>query len=87
MILVTTICLAGLTIAGGLCLVRLVRGESLADRIVAVEALLLVSVSGIAVDAVRTGSTAFLDALVVTALIGFISQITVARFIEKRGAR
>lgn len=84
---VTTICLAGLAIAGALSLLRLVRGHSLADRIVALEALLLVSVSGIAVNAVRTGATAFLDALVVTALIGFISQVTVARFIEKRGAR
>lgn len=83
---VTTICFVGLTIAGALCLVRLVRGASLADRIVALEALLLVAVSGIAVFAVRTGSTVFLDVLIVTALIGFLSQVTVARFIERRGA-
>lgn len=82
----TTICFVGLTIAGALCLVRLVRGSSLADRIVALEALLLVAVSGIAVFAVRTGSTVFLDVLIVTALIGFLSQVTVARFIERRGA-
>lgn len=84
---VTTVCLAGLVAAGLLCLARLLRGTSVADRSVALEALLLVAVSGIAVHAVRTGSTAFLDALVVTSLIGFLSQATVARFMERRGAR
>lgn len=84
---VTTVCLAGLGAAGFLCLARLLRGSSMADRVVALEALLLVAVSGIAVFAVRSRSTAFLDVLVVTALIGFLTQVTVARFIERRGAR
>lgn len=87
MTVVTTICLAGLGIAGLLCIVRLIRGSSLADRIIALDTLLIVIVSGVAVNAARTGAGTFLDALLVTTLIAFIGTVTVARFIERRGAR
>lgn len=84
--LVTNVALAGLTLAGALCLARLARGRSLADRIVALDSLLVVVVSGIAVGAARTGTGAYLDVLVVASLLGFVGTITVARFIERRGA-
>jgi multicomponent Na+:H+ antiporter subunit F len=83
---VTTIALAGLFLAAALCLARLVRGSSVADRIVALDALLLVSVSGVAVLAVRQSTAVFLPVLVVAALIAFVGTITVARFIDERGA-
>jgi multicomponent Na+:H+ antiporter subunit F len=86
MTVVTDISLGVLLLAAGLCVVRLVRGSSLADRIVALDALLLISVSGVAVLAVRTSSGLFLDVLVVAALIAFVGTITVARFIDWRGA-
>ena len=76
-----------LVIAAVLCLARLWRGESLADRIVALDTLLVVVVCGIAVDAVRRGSGEFLDVAVVAALLGFTGTSLVARFIERRGAR
>ena len=76
-----------LAIAAALQLIRLVRAESLADRIVALDLLLLTVVSGLAVDAARTGKGTFVDVLAVTALLGFTGTITVARFIERRGAR
>lgn len=82
---VTTICLALLVTAGMLILVRLARGKSVANRIVALDMLLLVSASGIAIGTVRTGSSAFVDALVVAALLGFVGTVTVARFIERGG--
>lgn len=86
MSVVTDLAFAGLVVSGLLCFARLVRGTSLADRIVALDALLLVVVSGIAVNAARTGEGTYLDALVVAALLGFVSTLTVARFIERRGA-
>jgi multisubunit Na+/H+ antiporter MnhF subunit len=46
----------------------------------------VVIVSGIAVHAARTGEGLYLDVLVVAALLGFVSTVTVARFIERRGA-
>lgn len=83
---VTSVCLGGLLVAATLCLVRLVRPGSLADRIVALDSLLVVVVSGIAVLAARTGSGAFIDVLVVTSLLGFVGTVTVARYMERRGA-
>ncbi len=82
---VTTICLALLAAAGALCLLRLARGGSLSDRIVALDSLLIVSVSGVTVAAARTGSGAFVETLLVIALLGFVGTVTVARFIEWRG--
>lgn len=87
MTVVTTICLVMLAIAGILCTVRLVRGVSLADRILALDALLIVVVIAIAVNSARTGRGVFLEAMLVVALIAFIGTTTVARFIERRGAR
>lgn len=82
----STIALAGLALSAVLCGARLVRPGSLADRIVALDALLIVVVTGIAVQAARTGDGTYLDVLVVAALLGFLGTVTVARFIERRGA-
>lgn len=87
MILLTSVVLGILAGAAGLCVLRLARGSSLPDRIVALDTLLVVIVCGLAVHAVRTGSGEFLDVLVVASLLGFTGTALVARFIERRGAR
>lgn len=87
MTLLTSVVLALLALAAALCLLRLLRGSSFPDRIVALDTLLVVVVCGIAVDAVRRGSGEFLDVLVVASLLGFTGTALVARFIERRGAR
>lgn len=86
MILATTVALAALSVAALLCVLRLIRPGSLADRIVALDLLLVVVVSGIAILAARTGRGSYLDVLVVAALLGFVGTVTVGRFIERRGA-
>lgn len=86
MMLVVDIVLALLALAGSLTILRLLRGPSLADRIVALDATLVVLVCGIAVMSVRRGSGLLLDVLVIAALLGFTSTSLVARFIERRGA-
>lgn len=86
MTVVVWICLVGLALAAGMCLVRLVRGPSVPDRIVALDALLLVVVAGIAVGAAATGDGDFLAVLVAVSLLGFVGTVTVARFVERRGA-
>ena len=83
--IVTDIAFCGLVVAAALTALRLARGSSLADRIVALDSLLVVIVSGIAVGAARDGTGAYLDVLVVTALLGFVSTLSVARFIERKG--
>ena len=87
MTLLTSVVLGLLAVAAALCLVRLLRPGSLADRIVALDTLLVVVVCGVVVDAVRRGSSHFLDVAVVAALLGFTGTTLVARFIERRGAR
>lgn len=82
----TTVALALLAATGVLCVLALVRRRSLADRIVALDLLLVTIVGGIAVDAARTGVGTYVDVLVVTSLLGFVGTVTVARFIERRGA-
>jgi multicomponent Na+:H+ antiporter subunit F len=84
--LVANIALAALALAAALFLVRLVRGPSLVDRIIALDAILLALVSGIAVQAARSRDATYLDVLVVTSLLGFVGTITVARYVERRGA-
>lgn len=76
-----------LAFAGVLCAVRLARGPSLADRVLALDSLLIVGVVGVAIESARTRSGVYLDVLLVVALVAFIGTTAVARFIERRGAR
>ena len=76
--------LLGLAAAGFL--VRLLLGPTLGDRVVAVDGLVLVVVSILAVDAVRSGSGVFVDAIVVIGLLGFVATGVAARFIERQGS-
>jgi multicomponent Na+:H+ antiporter subunit F len=83
---VTTLALALLATAGSLLVVRIVIGPSVADRVVATDALLVVVISGLAVNAAATGRSAFVDVAVVVGLLGFVGTGVAARFIERRGA-
>jgi multicomponent Na+:H+ antiporter subunit F len=79
-------CLAILCLAGVVALARVIRtGTSVADRIVALDLVLMIVVMGIAVYSVLRDTGVFLDVLVVVSLLGFVGTITVARFIERRG--
>lgn len=81
---VTGLAFAGLGLAGLVCLGRLIWGPSLSNRIVALDVLLVIIVSGIAVGAVRSGDPSFLDVMVVAALLAFVGTVAVARVIESR---
>lgn len=66
-------------------LARLVIGPSLADRVVALDGLLILVVAGLAFDAAVTGRSFFIDAAVVLALLGYIGTGVSARLLEHRG--
>lgn len=83
--IVTTICFVALAASGVLCAFRLARGPSLADRVLAVDTLLVAGVAGVAVEAARTGSGVYLDVLLVVALVAFVGTVAAARFIERKG--
>lgn len=82
MIIVALVLLA---LAGACFFARLVKGPSLADRVIALDGLVISLVSGLALNTARTGSPLFLDAVVVIALVGFVGTSAAARFIEERG--
>ena len=83
---VLVVCFAGLGLAALLVLVRLVRGPSVPDRIVALDVLVQLVVAGIAVAAAVTRDGIYLSVLVAVSLLGFVGTVSVGRFIERRGA-
>jgi multicomponent Na+:H+ antiporter subunit F len=83
--IVALICFSVLAFAGGLCVIRLAKGPTLPDRILALDSLLIVGVVGVALEAARTRSGVYLDVLLVVALVAFVGTSAVARFIERRG--
>ena len=74
-----------LALAAGCFAYRLAVGPSLADRVIALNGLVIVGMGGIATFAAHTGNGAFLPALVALALVGPIGNAMIARFIEGRG--
>ena len=80
-----TAALTVLSVAGACFVWRLVRGPTLADRVVALDGLVVTIVATIIVDAARRRSAVFLDVAVVVAFVGFVGTAAAARFIEQRG--
>jgi multicomponent Na+:H+ antiporter subunit F len=66
-------------------LVRVVRGPSILDRIVATDVLLAVIVAAIAAEAAYTRDATALPVLVVLSVLGFIGSVSVARFAARNG--
>lgn len=75
---------AMLTMALLLAFVRLTRGPSLPDRVVALELITVVTVGFIAAYAIDVDQRVFLDAAIVVALISFLGTVAFARYVERR---
>lgn len=74
----------GLLILGMiLAAIRLFRGPSLPDRVVALDLLAILVVGMIAAHAVRSNQSIYLDVALALALIAFLSTIAFAFHIEK----
>lgn len=67
--------------------VRLVRGPTLADRVLALDMLVTVGIGFIAVITVRTGYSQYLDVAIALGLVGFLATVAFARYIIARGSR
>lgn len=77
--------LAVLTIAFTLFFGRLLVGPSLADRVLALDGMIVCGISTLVVRAVESGDGTFLPVAVVFTLVGFIGTAVIARFIEGQG--
>ena len=67
--------------------VRLAKGPSLPDRVVALELMASIVVGIIGVHAVDTGVLSFVDVAIVVALMAFLAAVGFARFLERGGPR
>ena len=85
----TVILLSLAIMALALCLafVRLFRGPSLTDRVVALELFSSILVGIIGVIAIATDVPSLLDVAIVMALMAFMAAIGFARFLERGGPR
>ena len=70
-----------LVFLGGL--IRVAVGPSLADRAVAADLCLFTIVASLALLAVKTGAFQFVDAALVSTLLGFIAAVALARLIYR----
>lgn len=84
---VVAVCLAVLGGALGLSLLRLVRGPTLPDRIVALELVATIFVGVAAVHAIGSREPVYLDVAIVLALVGFLGAVAFARFISQGTGR
>jgi multicomponent Na+:H+ antiporter subunit F len=66
-------------------LFRLVRGPSLADRVVGLDGLQSIVVIAIIVAAARSDSGITIETVLVAVLVGFVGTTALSRFIERRG--
>jgi multicomponent Na+:H+ antiporter subunit F len=67
--------------------VRLLKGPSLPDRIVALDMMTVLIVSFCGLYAMLSEDTAFVDVAIVLALVGFLATVALARFVERRAAQ
>ena len=66
-----------------LTLVRLAKGPTIADRVVALDLLGTLGISVVAVVALATRTTVYLDVAIVLALLSFLGTVAFAAYLER----
>lgn len=64
-------------------LIRLIKGPSLSDRVVALDFISTCIIGMIVVDAIASGESYFLSVAIVAALVGFVGSVAFAMYIQK----
>ena len=78
-----TVALAMLAMAACLTFIRLLKGPTLPDRVVAIDLIGVLMVCILVVTAASTKQQAFLDVAMVVALISFVGTVAYSRYIER----
>lgn len=84
---VTTICFVLLGLAMLAAIIRIIRGPSLADRILGLDTLTVLAVGQIGLFTVRTGLTLYADIAIALALVGFLTTLSLSRYLLLRVPR
>ena len=82
-----TLLVAAAVLAAGLATVRILRGPTHADRIVALDIFLAAAIALAVAASLATGRTVFLDVAIGLALVGFVATVGWARLLERSPRR
>jgi multicomponent Na+:H+ antiporter subunit F len=75
-----------LVVAAGLTFIRLSKGPTLPDRVIAIDLIGVLLVCLLVLMAGLEAQQAFLDVAMVVALISFVGTVAYARYIEREGS-
>lgn len=78
------IAFAILSVALVLSVYRLIKGPTLADRVVSLDLMTLLAMAYAALYAVAAKEQAFLDVAIALGLVGFLATVAFARYAERR---
>ncbi len=78
-----------LAVAAVLALIRMARGPTMLNRVIAMDVLIAIVVGAVGLEAAVNRHSTTLPILVVLALVGFIGSVSVARFAarERKGEK
>ena len=74
--------LVAIGVAGGLCVLRVVRGPTQFDRVLALDCLVLDVVGAVLVLSMALETVAFIDSVLVITLLGFLGTISLSAYLE-----
>ena len=74
------ICLIAVTISMLLCLIRLIIGPSIVDRLLALDTLFLNAICLIIILGIYWASTSLFEGALLVAMLGFVSTAALARY-------
>ena len=77
----TLIALGVLCLSFAITVWRVIVGPTLPDRILALDMLVAIAIGFIAVIAVKTGFTLYVDIAIALGLVGFLATVAFARFV------
>lgn len=79
-----SIAFLALLAAFALTVYRLLRGPSFADRVVALDMLMLIGIGFITVKAIDTNEYSYIDVAIAMSLVGFLATVAFSRYIYRR---
>lgn len=74
---------AGLGAALVMLMVRIIRGPHVLDRLLSLDMLTLVALCIMGIWELRVGSRHFFDAVLALSIVGFVSTVAVAKYLER----
>lgn len=83
---VIALCVGMLTVAALLALLRVAKGPTMLDRVIALDVIVAIVVIGLCVEAAANRHPTTLPVIVVLALVGFVGSVSVARYASKESA-